>query len=433
MIYTMQIRADVAELAYAYGSGPYGATLKSSTLFVRTTFFAQSQMALSGTGIKLHRTKNFMTLLSKNKYLIIILALLLAGCASQSASMKMDPALQREVISLNNAPYIPLTRICDVYDLDWKWDPYVKTATIERKGKIVLMEGSRKMLVNGSEVELDRPVLQSRGTVYVPTSFMRSGLSRIVDSLYASKPQGLMPPEEASKKFTIRSIILDPGHGGKDPGAIGVRLHLKERNLTLAIAKKLRDELSSQGINVIMTRDTDTFIPLPRRTELANKAGADLFISVHINAARTRMLNGFECYYLSEATDDNARALEALENSSLQLGDTAAATHSSGVDKALWDLTLTENRRESATLASYICRSVEANMEIRNRGIRTAKFFVLKGTRMPAVLLEMGYISNIAEERKMSDGAYWDRMVDAIAKGIIRYKDEYERTEGFTN
>lgn len=374
-----------------------------------------------------------MTLISKNKYLIIITALLLAGCASQSASLKMDPALQREVITLNNTQYIPLTRICDVYDLNWKWDPYVKTATIERKGKIVLMEGSRMMLVNGSEVELDRPVLQSQGTIYVPTSFVKSGLSRIVESLYASKPQSLTPPEGTNKKFIIRSVILDPGHGGKDPGAIGVRLHLKERNLTLLVAKKLREELESQGISVSMTRDNDTFIPLPKRTEIANRTGVDLFISVHINASRTRSLNGFECYYLSEATDDNARALEALENSSLQLGDTSVTAHSSGVDKALWDLTLTENRRESAALASYICRSVEANMEIKNRGIRTARFFVLKGTRMPAVLLEMGYMSNIAEERKMNDGAYWNRMVDAVAKGIIKYKNEYERTEGFTN
>jgi N-acetylmuramoyl-L-alanine amidase len=375
-----------------------------------------------------------MTLLFKNKYLLIIIsALLLAGCASQSASMKMDPALQREVISLNNTPYLPLTRICDVYDLNWKWDPYVKTATIERKGKIVLMEGSRRMLVNGSEVELDRPVLLSQGAVYVPTSFIKSGLVHIVDSLYVSNLQEKAPPEAPNKKFTIRSVILDPGHGGKDPGAIGARLHLKERNLTLAVAKKLREELESQGINVSMTRDTDVFVPLPKRTDMANKSGVDLFISVHINAARTRLLNGFECYYLSEATDDNARATEALENSSLQLGDVAATAHSSGVDKALWDLTLTENRRESAMLASYICKSVEANMEIRNRGIRTARFFVLKGTRMPAVLLEMGYISNIAEERKMSDNAYWDRMVDAVAKGIIRYKNEYERTEGFTN
>jgi N-acetylmuramoyl-L-alanine amidase len=374
-----------------------------------------------------------MTLFYKNKYLIIILSLLLAGCASQSVSLKMDPALQREVISLNNTPYIPLTRICDVYGLNWKWDPYVKTATIERKGKIVLMEGSRKILVNGSEVELDRPILQSQGAVYVPASFIKSGLARIVESLYVAKPQAQAPPETTNKKFTIRSVILDPGHGGKDSGAVGVRLHLKERSLTLAVAKKLRDELSSQGINVSMTRDTDVFIPLPKRTEIANRTGVDLFISVHINASRTRLLNGFECYYLSEATDDNARATEALENSSLQLGDTAVKAHSSGVDKALWDLKLTENRRESAMLASYICKSVEANMEIKNRGIRTARFFVLKGTRMPAVLLEMGYISNIAEERRMNEGAYWDRMVDAVTKGIVRYKSEYERTEGFTN
>jgi N-acetylmuramoyl-L-alanine amidase len=368
------------------------------------------------------------------KYIIIFIALVfLAGCAAQGPSLKFHPSLLKEITTFQGAQYIPLTKICDVYGLSWKWDPYIKTATIERKGKIVLMAGSSKILVNGSEVELDRPVIQSGGTVYVPVSFVRLGLSRIVESVLAGQPVEKALSEGGNKRFTIRSVVIDPGHGGKDPGAIGIRMHLKERSLTLAIAKKLRDDLEAKGMRVIMTRDDDTFIPLPRRTEIANKSGVDLFISIHINASRSRLLNGFECYYLSEATDDNARALEALENSSLRLGDSAAMEHSSGVDKALWDMTLSENRRESAALASYICNTVERDMETKNRGIRSARFFVLKGTRMPAVLLEMGYISNITEEKKMSEGQYWDRMVDAVAKGILAYRSEYERTEGFTN
>ncbi|MDP3804360.1 MAG: N-acetylmuramoyl-L-alanine amidase, partial [Candidatus Omnitrophota bacterium] len=239
-------------------------------------------------------------------------------------------------------------------------------------------------------------------------------------------------PEAGPKEFTIKTIIIDPGHGGKDPGAISGRFRIKEKGLTLAISKKLKNILERHGIKVIMTRDDDTFIPLPKRSAIANKSGADLFVSVHINASRTRSMRGFECYYLSEATDDNARAIEAFENSSLKLSDNAMAEHSTKLDKALWDMMLTENRRESAELAGRICGSVEKSMITRNRGIRTARFYVLKRTRIPSVLVEVGYISNRIEEMKFKEPGYLDRVAEALAKGILTNKSEYEKTEGFT-
>jgi N-acetylmuramoyl-L-alanine amidase len=364
--------------------------------------------------------------------MVLGLAIFLGGCASGTPYLKLDQALQKDVKVFNGGQYIPLVKLCDVYGLDWKWDPYTKSAVIERKGKIALVAGSDSILINGALVKLDRPVIQTDGAMYVPISFMKQALSRIVEYPLSKRPAE-MPISGGSGRFTIRSVVIDPGHGGKDPGAIGGRLHIKERDLTLAVSKRLKNKLEENGMKVIITRDTDTFIPLPKRADIANRSGADLFISVHINASRSRAMNGFECYYLSEATDDNARALEALENASIKLGEGAALEHSSGVDKALWDMTLTENRRESAALASYVCSAVESSSAARNRGIRTARFSVLKGTRMPAVLLEMGYISNRDEERRMTDDRYWDRMIDAVAQGILAYRSEYERTEGFTN
>ena len=237
---------------------------------------------------------------------------------------------------------------------------------------------------------------------------------------------------ESPKRFTIRTIVLDPGHGGKDPGAIGRKYKLKEKVTTLALAKKLRTILEGAGIKVIMTRGDDTFISLPRRAQIANSSGADLFVSVHINASRSRLLRGFECYYLSNATDDNARAIEAFENSSLKMDEDADIEHSSRLDKTLWDMTLTENRRESSELAGYICSSVDQSFTIRSRGIRSARFYVLKHTNMPSVLVETAYISNRYEEMKLKDPNFLGRIADAIAQGILRYKSEYERTEGFT-
>ena len=111
--------------------------------------------------------------------------------------------------------------------------------------------------------------------------------------------------------------------------------------MALTLVKKVKSLLEDAGIGVIMTRGNDTFIPLPKRAEIANASGADLFVSIHINASRSRSARGFECYHLSSATDDNTRALEAFENSSLKLGENADAERSSRLDKTLWDMTLT--------------------------------------------------------------------------------------------
>jgi N-acetylmuramoyl-L-alanine amidase len=144
-------------------------------------------------------------------------------------------------------------------------------------------------------------------------------------------------------------------------------------------------------------------------------------------------MRGFECYYLSNATDDTARALQAFEDSSLKLSDSADAMHSSQLDRTLWDMSLTENRKESGELAGYICSSVEDSLVIRNQGVRTARFYVLKNTTIPSVLVEAGYLSNRLEELQLKDPAVLDRLAEAVARGILRYKKRYEETEGFTN
>jgi N-acetylmuramoyl-L-alanine amidase len=246
-------------------------------------------------------------------------------------------------------------------------------------------------------------------------------------------PAERAPAVAQQKKFTIRSVVLDTGHGGKDVGAVGAALGLREKNLALALSKRIKQVLEENGVRVTMTRGGDTFIPLPGRAAIANTSNADIFVSVHVNASRSPSMRGFECYHLSNASDDNARALAAFEDSSLKLGEGAGAEHSKQLDKTLWDMTLTENRMESAELAGYICRSVDESLLIKNRGVRTARFYVLKNTTIPSVLVEAGYISNRAEEMKFSDPAFLGRLAEAIARGILQYRERYEETEGFTN
>ena len=373
--------------------------------------------------------------LSIKKYNIKIIlcccaAAFLAGCATHAAYFRLDTSLQKEIKAFNGSEYLPLARVSDFYGLDYKYDGFTGTAAM-RKGpnRIVVRTGGEKALINGEMVKLDRPIVSSGGALFAPLAFVKNNMGPIIGYI----PPPKIPAEAAGpRRFTIKTIVLDPGHGGNDPGAIGRRSHSKEKDLTLRLAGKLKTILEGAGIRVIMTRDSDIFIPLPKRSEIANRSGADLFISIHINASRTRSLRGFECYYLSTATDDNARVLEALENSTLKISDTASAETSRRLDKTLWDMILTENRLESAQLAGSICGSIDESFTMGNRGIRTARFYVLKHTDIPAVLVEAGYVSNKYEELKLKDPEFLDKIAESVADGIIKYKREYEKTEGFT-
>ncbi|MDD5427659.1 MAG: N-acetylmuramoyl-L-alanine amidase [Candidatus Omnitrophica bacterium] len=343
---------------------------------------------------------------------------------------KLDTSLQKYVRPMGGSEYISLGKVCDFYGFEHRCDNFARTAFISKgSNRIAVRAGGDRVLFNDEMVKMDKPVTMSDGELFVPLSFVRNNLGPIA----GYRPAGKLPPApEGPKRFTIKKVVIDPGHGGNDPGAIGRRTHVKEKVLTLKLAKKIKSLLEDAGLKVIMTRDSDVFIPLPRRSEIANKSGADLFISVHINASRSRMMRGFECYYLSNATDDNARALEAFENSSLKMDEAASAQHSKPLDKTLWDMTLTENRLESAELAGSICDSIDESLVTGNRGIRTARFYVLKHTNIPAVLVEAGYLSNKYEELKLKDPAFLDRIAESVVQGLLKYKREYERTEGFT-
>jgi len=375
--------------------------------------------------------------------LLSIAALYISGCETTGRSVRLDASLQKDVRTLGGIEYVPLERLCDVYGVKRAYDRYIHTVTLEKGGQVVARAGGATILVNGAQKKLNAPVKQEGGLFLVPTSFAGNVISAILKEEHAQHaaqapaaptvtPSASMREPGALKRYTIRTVVIDPGHGGKDAGAIGRRLRLKEKALALGVAKRLKNILEENGIRVIMTRSSDVFIPLEKRVRIANAAGADLFVSVHINASRSRFMRGFECYYLSDATDDNARALEALENGSLALRDAQILQHSRGLDTTLWDMALSENRKESRDCAQYICDAVDSNFAARNRGVKTARFFVLKGARMPSVLVEVGYLSNKYEEKKLADGRSLENITDVVAKGILAYRDEFERTEGFT-
>lgn len=361
-------------------------------------------------------------------FLVFILAAFLSGCATQGA-YKIDPAIESSIKTIGGTSYVPLLKVCDVYNIEWKWDNVANVAVLDKDGtRYALMAGTDTALVGGKERKLAGKVLMQDGAMMVPVSFVKNNFAyKKGQSTIQVRPQ-----PAASGKFTINTIVLDPGHGGKAVGAVGRKLHLREKNLTLMMANRVREILESNGINVIMTRTSDKDVSLQSRAYLANSRAADLFVSIHCNASKSKNLKGFECYYLADTTDDNALALQAAENSALQFDPGIIGERTKSLNVTIWDLIITENRLESIELARQICRSVENSGIINNSGIKSARFYVLKFTRMPAVLVETGYLSNAVEEKKFRDEGFLEKMCQAVASGILAFKRDYERTEGFS-
>ncbi len=223
----------------------------------------------------------------------------------------------------------------------------------------------------------------------------------------------------------IKRIVLDPGHGGESPGAVG-RLGTREKVLVLDIARRLKRTLEKQGFEVILTRDSDEFVSLADRSKCGNGRKADLFVSIHANASPNRAACGLETYFLSDAKTDWERAVAARENAVFEIEDSSAPTNATGdVGLILADLAQNEYLVESSELAARIQEKTVASARIRDRGVRQANFYVLRNNFMPAVLVEVGFLSNRSEEKLLRRFDHRDRLVDGISRGIIEFVKLY--------
>jgi N-acetylmuramoyl-L-alanine amidase len=216
----------------------------------------------------------------------------------------------------------------------------------------------------------------------------------------------------------VRRIVVDAGHGGHDTGAIGPH-GVREKDMALAIARKVTARLKSLGFTVIMTRRDDTFVPLDERTRIANESRADLFVSIHCNAARRRKLEGVETWTLNVAADRYAARLAAFEN--------AEADHNvSDLRMILADLATKANASDARDLAesvqSSLVRTLRSRaMPVRDHGTKQALFYVLLGTHMPSILVETGFISNPSEEARLKSARFQEGTAEAIARGVKEY------------
>ncbi len=230
----------------------------------------------------------------------------------------------------------------------------------------------------------------------------------------------------------IKTIVLDPGHGGVDPGAVGKK-RLQEKEVNLAVAKILKKKLENYGLKVLLTRIDDRFVALSERTRFVNEKKADLFISIHCNASESnRKANGFETYFLSEAKTDWERAVLARENGALKFEATDANPNiQDDIGLILADLTQNEFLKESYCLALEIQTAGIDILKDVDRGVKQAGFYVLRGSFTPAVLVECGFLSNPAEEKKLATGKYRENIGQAIFLGVINYIKDYEKRSEF--
>ena len=334
--------------------------------------------------------------------LIVLSAFFLSGCATGQTKSPLKTG-KMEVF---------LKDVCAQNGVYWRWDPVAQVATLRHSGsKAEVLVGSDQVLIDDTKVTLSAPVRMIQSAVVVPRDFRSAVIIRML-SQKGSK-QGF-------KIAKVRKVIIDAGHGGKDPGAIG-RDGVQEKDIVLDICKRIRDILKKRGVNVKMTRDSDTFISLKQRTEIASREKADLFVSVHANAHTTRGAHGIEVFSAKDIDYKDRNEDQRKRNQQLLYQSLSMKKGSATVDRIVSDLLYTHKQVESRELAAKIAGKISKRVKTRNRGQKSARFYVLRNTLVPAVLVEVGFLTNPKESKLLQTSSYRQNIARSIADNIIDY------------
>jgi N-acetylmuramoyl-L-alanine amidase len=290
--------------------------------------------------------------------------------------------------------------------------------------------------------------LMDRGALLVPLQLVAEVLPRLAPNRLTYDPvrgelrvssgatAAVSPPSSRSR--TKRRVVVDAGHGGPDngmTGPIGSRQKIREKDITLAVSHEVAKALRRQGVEVVMTRTTDTLIGLYDRGPIANERGGDLFLSIHVNAANLRWrrpgdARGYETYFLAEAKTEDERRVERMENEAIRFETTVQAPKNDPLSFIIHDMAQNEHLRESQELAAAIQAGLGRVHPGPSRGVKQAGFVVLTTAFMPAVLVEIGFGTNVAEARYLTTPARQREIADAIANATMAYLDGYERRLG---
>jgi len=337
----------------------------------------------------------------------------------------------------------PVAAVVDLPELAWKVDP---TSAREHGGVIERFRfGLFKPGTFRVVLDVSKPVAVHSAVALPPRN---SHLYRLVldispisksqfDRTYVGPPppepvaaRPVAPPaaDRAKRADGKHIVVIDPGHGGVDPGATGVS-GIYEKELTLAAAKELKRQLEASGrYQVVLTRDKDVFLSLHERVQIARNARAELFISLHADSIASDSILGSTVYTLSEkASDAQAAALAADENKSDVIAGANLDGYSGEVADILIDLAQRETKNDSAKYAHDLVEELDKSGRVLEHGVRSAGFAVLKAPDVPSILLEMGYLSNPREERELRDPAYRVKLMTAVKRAIDAYFTQLDR------
>jgi N-acetylmuramoyl-L-alanine amidase len=304
--------------------------------------------------------------------------------------------------------------------------------------------GSAVYDANRAELRVIRALAATPGTGDATTPRAAGVTSVPVVSTPASPPPAPASNAAASDK-TVRPpaprkrvVVVDAGHGGHDPGTSGRSRKgalLVEKDVALAVAKQLEVELRKRGVEVIMTRSTDVFIPLPERGRIANRRRGDLFISVHVNASAPRSrtaktARGIETYFLAVAKTEDAQRVADMENASIRFEAVSHVEKEDPLSFIINDMAENEHLRESSELASLVQKRLTIAEPAFDRGVKQGPFRVLVTSYMPAVLVEVGYATNVDDATLLLDSAHQRKLAQGIANAAMDYFDEYDRRIG---
>jgi N-acetylmuramoyl-L-alanine amidase len=328
-------------------------------------------------------------------FIVVVVLMALSGCVTT----RPTPRFAKD----------HLDDICQQYDIHWTLDSVSQIITLSH-GALeakVLVESSTVIFGN-EHIDLSRPVRRTKSAIIIPPDFKEKVIDRLLTELVATP----------TKILKFNKIVIDAGHGGEDPGAIG-HSGLQEKTVNLDIAKRLKNLLESKGIIVTMTRDRDDFITLPGRTEIATRAKPDLFVSIHANSnPNSRSVQGMEIYALRELDAKEKKEDQRLKNQRTFF-KSLSMNSSSDLDKIIQDMLYTYKRSESIEVASYILDRTTRKAGIHNNGVHTAGFFVLRNTLIPAILVEVGYLTNAKEEGLLKTSDYRQKIAEGLAESIL--------------
>ena len=343
---------------------------------------------------------------------VLSLALFASGCATAPGGRVTD---SRKRIYLKD--------LCDRYSLPWQWDHISQTVDLKIEGVSVrILAGSNILLLGKEQIKLNAPVTIDQSSVMLPHDFRAKVMDRFPNLFTATAPSRSRVTRVTRVFRKLREVVIDAGHGGKDPGAIGVA-GMQEKTVVLDVAQRLEKLLEAAGVKVTMTRKDDTFISLQERTEIASRSRADLFVSIHANSSPARGVHGVEAYCLKDLGTLEKNEAQRQANHKLMFKNLAMKKGSLSLEDIIEDMLYTHKQSVSPVLAENLVDGVAQTAKAQDRGEKQSRFFVLRNTLIPAVLVEIGFVTNPKEGRLLKTDDYRQRIAEGLAKGILGYGD----------